>query len=702
MLRSVHVFESEAGGLEGPLDVWLAADGTIEALTLPGERPAVEGTRELPAAGQTLLPGLVDVHTHLMLSGQARGGARLPDLQLNVTSLVAAGITTTLNTGDWTWLVRRAQRAVASGRWAGPEVYGVAEPVTVPGSHPMGSSPSGRRRAATSSRSCWTTCGTARLDPRCRIVGPSTGGGPMPRTTAIAAICAWLSLVACPDGRDEPCGDDDTADAVCEDDDDSVIDDDDDSALPHPCDDDADGDGWTVGEGDCLDTDPDIHPDAAEVPCDQLDNDCDPTTSDSPDADGDLYDVCIDCDDSDPAVHPAAPGEVACDGIDTDCDTLLPDLDRWVPTDYPSIQDAIDASDDGDAICVAPGTWAGPLDFGGRSLQLIGPGGAEATIIDAGSLGPVVDLDAEDTNEFSLQGLTLTGGLAENGAGVFAPDGFLTLNNVRIHGCEADELGGGIFFAGMIASLSNVVIEDNTANQGGGIAAYLGQVDLTHGVVARNVAVEGGGVYFDANAVATLQNVTVYQNHGQDEGGGAYVGLAILTLGYASLINNTGGDGAGIMAGPSAYGVLVSSTQIWGNVADAGHGALNLDSTGYGLVNYNNFFLNFPDHCAGCETWVNQTGQPDFLDVDPIDDMRGWDQHLAVGSAQLDTGEWSATDPDGSRADIGIYGGPLAGEWDLDGDGYPAWWRPGPYDASTSPDADCDDEDPTVFPGSGC
>jgi imidazolonepropionase-like amidohydrolase len=136
VLRAVDVFEAESARVEGPLDVWLSADGTIEALTPPGERQPIEGTREVAAHGHTLLPGLVDVHTHLMLNGQARGGARLPDLQLNVTSLVAAGITATLNMGDWTWLVRRAQRAVTSGRWAGPEIYGLAEPVTVPGGHP--------------------------------------------------------------------------------------------------------------------------------------------------------------------------------------------------------------------------------------------------------------------------------------------------------------------------------------------------------------------------------------------------------------------------------------------------------------------------------------------------------------------------------------------------------------------------------------
>ncbi|MCB9761033.1 MAG: putative metal-binding motif-containing protein [Alphaproteobacteria bacterium] len=38
---------------------------------------------------------------------------------------------------------------------------------------------------------------------------------------------------------------------------------------------DEDGDGWSVNEGDCDDTNADIHPDAAETPGDSIDSNCD-------------------------------------------------------------------------------------------------------------------------------------------------------------------------------------------------------------------------------------------------------------------------------------------------------------------------------------------------------------------------------------------------------------------------------------------
>ena len=85
---------------------------------------------------------------------------------------------------------------------------------------------------------------------------------------------------------------------------------------------------------------------------------------------------------------------------------------------------------------------------------------------------------------------------------------------------------------------------------------------------------------------------------------------------------------------------------------------------------------------------------------DPLD----WDLHLAVGSPLIDAGAPNALDPDGSPADMGPYGGPGADAWDLDGDGFPAWWQPGPYDSATYPalGLDCDDLDPQVHPLSGC
>ncbi len=99
-------------------------------------------------------------------------------------------------------------------------------------------------------------------------------------------------------------------------------------------------DAYTTRNGpDCDDSDASINPGATETTCDDVNNDCDAATLDAPDGDNDTWDVCgavdpvnpdgkdpADCNDSDASINPGA-AEVTCDDVDNDCSAAT--VDAW-------------------------------------------------------------------------------------------------------------------------------------------------------------------------------------------------------------------------------------------------------------------------------------------------------------------------------------------------------------------------------------
>ncbi len=117
------------------------------------------------------------------------------------------------------------------------------------------------------------------------------------------------------------------------------------------CNSDADGDGISVCQGDCLDTDPSIHPGAPEI-CDGRNNDClDPTWPAQSvlevdnDLDG-LSECQGDCLDNSAGIYPGAPQ--ICDGLNNDC--LSPG--------WPSVSGLNDGDDDADGYSECQGDCA--------------------------------------------------------------------------------------------------------------------------------------------------------------------------------------------------------------------------------------------------------------------------------------------------------------------------------------------------------
>jgi len=530
--------------------------------------------------------------------------------------------------------------------------------------------------------------------------------------------------------------------------------------------DDVDGDGYPGGLSgdDCADEDPAVHPGAAEA-CNGVDDDCDGTVpADEVDADLDGFLACTgapgggDCEDADDLVSPLA-AEV-CNGADDDCDGETDEdclsCTAWVPDDHATVQEGLDAALDGDVLCVDAGTYAENLIWGGAAVHVVAVAGRRLTLLDGTGLGSVVVFEDGEGADAVLQGFTLTHGSAAEGGGIRVTTASPTLVDLVIEANVvmdpyAEGLGGGLFLSGSASSVTHVTVSNNEAlgpnggdgggvymvnsapqlenviitgniahesgagGQGGGVYMGGSTPALSQVVVEHNTALMGGGIYMSGSS-PLLTALVVAGNQVQEDsgglGGGMYVVGADPTVLNATFVGNealggASGDGMGgaIYVAAASAPTFVNTT-VTHNSASGQAGGIHCDACGV-TFEYGNLWGNLPDpmypDTAPIGIGGNQSVDPDHLDTAAIE-AADWDLHLLETSALVDAGHSTFADPDGGPSDIGAFGGLEAELWDLDGDGFPSWWQPGPYDAATYPDLgwDCDDLNRGVYPGNGC
>ena len=251
--------------------------------------------------------------------------------------------------------------------------------------------------------------------------------------------------------------------------------------------------------------------------------------------------------------------EVPFDGIDNDCDDSTPDqacergLAGWIPANgspqeiSATLEDRVVLDEPG-VLTLCEGTWPLRIEIEADGVTLMGDG-ADRTVIDAGGRGRVVHA-GDGRADIAIRDLTLTGGVADQGGGLFAADTALTLAGVDVAANTAEDEGGGAYVVGGSLSLSGGSFSGNLAGREGG-GLYVDDLDLTaDGVTFSSNSSEragGGMAVADECDDVILTDVTFVGNAAASSGGGLYA-TAEVTISEASFRQNAGSNGGAISA----------------------------------------------------------------------------------------------------------------------------------------------------------
>ncbi len=255
------------------------------------------------------------------------------------------------------------------------------------------------------------------------------------------------------------------------------------------------------------------------------------------------------------------------------------------PEAFATLQQAIDASGNGDTILAADGVYRGPgnrdLSFATKAITLRSEHGPERCVIDCEDQSSAFTLTAGCLG-LTLDGFTITHGSADQGGAIDASDvGRLTVINCifRENNAVKDE-GGAIYAYRCHTAFYHCSFLSNSASDHGGAVALSGgfgySVLLEDCRFVDNSAHLSGGALYNERGVLNLRRCGFYGNQAGWRGGAVYNTWNSLVMANCVISGNSAGFGGG-----GAYlrgqGVTLLHCTLYANTSVGSGGGLNFD-----------------------------------------------------------------------------------------------------------------------------
>ncbi len=258
--------------------------------------------------------------------------------------------------------------------------------------------------------------------------------------------------------------------------------------------------------------------------------------------------------------------------------------------DSATIAAALQAADDGDAIQIGAGTYAGGVDVS-KDVRIVGAG-SDKTTIQGTSAASVIRI--RRGANVRITGVTITGGGGSRvgpdlfGGGILNEGqlslGFSTVRDNAVTGGES--LGGGLYSdSSKDLNIAASVISGNRAARGGGIYIREGDALIQETTIANNVAdKDGGGINSQGGESLQLRRNAIIRDNRAVIGGGITVGRGELSMIDTTVSGNRASFGGGIRSSDAKLLVALNCT-FSGNTGDVQGGGLVVGDAGAAISN---------------------------------------------------------------------------------------------------------------------
>jgi hypothetical protein len=210
--------------------------------------------------------------------------------------------------------------------------------------------------------------------------------------------------------------------------------------------------------------------------------------------------------------------------------------------DFPTIQQAVAASSDGDSVILGMGTFRGEgnrdIDFLGKAITIASEGGDPRLCV----------IDCEGSVDAPRRGFVFQ---THEGSGSL-------LQAIKIVNGYAAR-GGGVLCKGASPTLRELVLSANSAQEGGGIACDRASPVIENCAFVRNLVINNGGgilcgVEFGDNSSAIIRNCT-FETNDAFAGGGIHCGYSYPKIVDCTFRENTAVSGGALSCHFAAHDV---------------------------------------------------------------------------------------------------------------------------------------------------